>query len=252
MKKLIGTFLTLSLLSACATPYQPVPFDRATTQLTDIQVVDDALPQKADVRKFATNGGNIAGATSGAGVAGLAVALVAAGVEANIAAGQRAKIQAALEKQHFDAEKVFDEALEAALKSQNYNVSTNPAKHESGKTFVVVPAQPNAEATAVLDVKGDAYGYQLAGNGTMWRPFVVLQVHMVDAKDPTKVLMDNKIEYNAVTPVPLTVSIPGDDEYGFAKIDDIEANPEKAAEGLKKALVAAANSTAQLLKQFAP
>lgn len=247
MKKFVGSIALLSLLSACATPYQPVPFDRASAKVTDVQVVEDSMPDMAEIRKYATNGQNLAGATSGLGLAGLAVGLIAAGVEAGVAAGQKEKIRKALASQNFDGEAIFDEALEAALKADNYNVSVNKTARDKDRAFVVVTKQDNAVGTAVLDVNGAGYGFQQAGS-TQWRPYVLIAVKMVDAKDPTKILIDNVVEYNAVAPIPLTVSIPGDDQYGFEKIEDIEANPQKAAEGLKKALVEAANATAKLLK----
>lgn len=248
MKRIISSVLVLSLVGACATPYRPIPFDRATTKINNIQTVEDAMPTDPMIRKLATNGQNISSAASGFGLAGLAVTLVAAGVEAGIAAGQKEKINKALATQNFDGEKIFDEAFEAALKAQNYNISNNSTARDNNRGFIVATAQPNAEeGTGVLDVNGLGYGYQQVG-GLQWRPFVVIAVKMTDAKDPTKVLLDNRVEYNAVAPVPLTISIPGDEQYGFAKPEDIEANPERAAEGLKKAIVEAANATAQLLK----
>lgn len=248
MKRILSSLIVISLVGACATPYRPIPFDRATTKTNNIQIVEDALPPEPAIRKLATNGQNISSAASGFGLAGLAVTLVAAGVEAGIAAGQKEKINKALASQNFDGEKIFDEAFEAALKAQNYNISSVSIARDTSRGMVVTVAQPNAEeGTAVLDVNSAGYGYQQVG-GLQWRPFVVISVKMSDAKDPTKVLLDNKVEYNAVAPVPLTVSVPGDEQYGFAKPEDIEANPERAAEGLKKALVEAANATAQLLK----
>ncbi len=248
MKRVISSFIVISLVGACATPYRPIPFDRTTSKIDNIQVVEDTMPPEPVIRKLATNGQNISSAASGFGLAGLAVTLVAAGVEASIAAGQKEKINKALASQNFDGEKIFDEAFEAALKAQNYNISTISTPRDINRAFVVTTAQPNApEGSAVLDVNSAGYGYQQVG-GLQWRPFVVISVKMTDAKDPTKVLLDNKVEYNAVAPVPLTVSVPGDEQYGFAKPEDIEANPERAAEGLKKAIVEAANATAQLLK----
>ncbi len=247
MKKIVVSIALLSLLSACATPYQPVPFDRATAKITDVQIVEDAMPDSADIRKFATNGQNFASATSGLGLAGLAVGLIAAGVEASVAAGQKDKIRKALATQNFDGEAIFDEALEAALKADNYNVTVNKTPRDKNRAYIVATKQDNAVSTAILDVNGAGYGFQQAGS-TQWRPFVLIGVKMVDAKDPSKILIDNVVEYNAVAPIPLTVSIPGDDQYGFEKVEDIEANPQKAAEGLKKALVEAANATAKLLK----
>ena len=71
---------------------------------------------------------------------------------------------------------------------------------------------------------------------------------MVDRKDPKKILLDNKITYNPVVKSDVTVSIPVDEAFAFQKIDDLEANPTKAAEGLEAALRATAKATADLLR----
>ncbi len=249
MKRIIGSIALISLLSACATPYQPIPFDRASAKVDNLQIVEDAMGKQIEVRKYATNGGNIASAASGYGLAGLAVALVAAGVEAKIASDQRTKIDAALKTQNFDAEAIFDAALEAALKADNYNISVNTTARDDKHSMVVVTKQDNAAAgTAVLDVNGSYYGYQEAGGGTNWRPYVYMTIKMLDAKDPTKVLLDNVVEYNAVTPQSLTVSLPANPIYSFAKIEDLEANPKLAAEGLTEAITDTAKAVAKLLK----
>lgn len=248
MKKFATSIALMALVSACATPYRPIPFDHATSGITSIQVVEDAMPPKAQVRKLATNGQNMASAASSMGLAGLIVGVAAAGIEASVANDQNNKINATLAAQHFDAEAVFDDAFEAELKAQNYEVSTLNTPRDEKRSFVVVAAQPDArDGSAVLDVNAYGYGYQLVG-GTKWRPYVVLAVKMYDAKTPTKVLLDNQVEYNAVNPGTVTISIPGDETYGFDKVDDIQANPEKATEGLTKAIQAAAHATAQLLK----
>jgi len=249
MKKILVSVMVMGLVSACASPYRPTPFDHATSGISSVQVVEDVLPPQPAVRKLATNGQNIASSTSGLGLAGLVVGLAAAGIEAGIADGQNKKINATLAKEKFDGEAIFDETFEGDLKAQNFEVSTSKLARPENRGMVVVPAQGDAAAgSAVLDVNGYAYGYQQVGGTKMWRPYVVISVKMYDAKDPTKVLLDNHVEYNAVVPGELTVNVPGDEAYGFDSVEAIEANPQKAAEGLRTALQAAAHATAQLLR----
>ncbi|MFN3229760.1 MAG: hypothetical protein ACK41P_07915 [Asticcacaulis sp.] len=248
MKRIFGALLVVCMLSGCANPYRPTPFDKATSGISKIQVVEDALPEKPAIRKLATNGENMAAATSGLGLAGLVVGLAAAGVEAGIANSQNNKINKALESQNFDGEAIFDEALDASLKEQSYEVSVINLQRDTARKITALTPQPDAQdGTGILDVNAFGYGYQQVG-GTKWRPYVVIKVQMVDSKDPTKVLLDNYVEYNAVAPAPLVVNVPGNEDFAFDKVDDIEANPEKAAEGLRIALVEAARATAQLLK----
>jgi hypothetical protein len=249
MKKILTSVALMALVSACASPYRPTPFDHATSGVSSIQVVEDAFPEQPAVRKLATNGGNIASGASGLGLAGLVVGVAAASIEAGIAANQNKKINTALASQKFDGEAIFDEAFEAELKNQSYDVSAAKVKREQNRAMIVATKQGDAkEGTAVLDVNGHGYGYQQVGGTKMWRPYVVITVKMYDAKDPTKVLLDNHVEYNAVVPGELTVNIPADEAYGFESVEAIEADPVKAAEGLRKALVASAYATAQLLK----
>jgi hypothetical protein len=249
MKRILASVALMALVTACATPYRPIPFDRATSGVSTIQVVEDALVAKPSVRKLATNGQNMASAAGGYGLAGLVVGLAAAGIEAGIADAQNKKINGALDSQGFDGEAIFDAAFEAELKAQNFEIAANKTARAENHAMVVVTPQADAAAgTAVLDVNGYGYGYQQVGGTKNWRPYVVIVLKMYDAKDPKNVLLDNRVEYNAVVPVPLTVNIPVDETYTFESAEAIAADPVKATEGLKKAIEASARATAQLLK----
>lgn len=248
MKRIFASLLLATMVSGCVTPYRPVPFDHATSGISTIQVVEDAMPPAPRVRKLATNGQNMASAASGAGLAGLIVGVAAASIEAGIADAQNKKINAALATQNFDGEAIFDEAFEADLRSQSYDISSLKTARDESRKFVATAQADAAATTAVLDVNGNGYGYQQVGGTKMWRPYVVISVKMYDAKDPTKVLLDNYVEYNAVLPGTVTVNIPGDPAYGFESVDAIAADPVKAAEGLRNAIVASAHATAQLLR----
>lgn len=237
-------------VAACTTPYAPIPYDRATAGVESIQIVETSFPETATTQKLATNGQNMASAmAAGAGLAGVLVGAIAAGVEANIEAGQRKRILAALETQDFDGEAIFDAALEAALTGSDYTVETVDLPRESQFKLIEITADPVApDGTAILDVAGSGYGYQLVGGNTQWRPFASAQVRLTNPQDPTVIHLDNKVVYNPVATPDVIVNIPPNEIYAFNKIEDIEANPELAAEGLKEALEETAKAVAQLLQ----
>lgn len=251
MKKEIVLGVAALAMSACATTqYTPTPFDRTSAGVTSIIVVEDAFPEDPQVQKLATNGANMAGAMAAqAGLAGLLVGAVAAGVEAGIAADQTKRMRAALDSQGFDGEAIFDAALEAALSDSGYAHKPMGFKRNEKREFITFVPNANAEAgSAVLDVSASGYGYQLVGGGTTWRPFVNAVVRVTDPKDPTKILLDNRVVYNPVATPDVIVNLPADEVYSFEKMESLEADPAKAAEGLKRAIQATATAIAQLLK----
>jgi hypothetical protein len=250
MKRLFCVLTALSVMAGCATPYQPTPFDRTAAGVTKIVVVEDALGAEVGTRKLATNGQNLGSAmASQFGLAGVLVAAAAAGVEAGIEAGQRNRIRAALATQNFNGEAIFDAALESALTKNGFTLATTIIARESNRGLLVIGSNPNAEAgAAILDANVSNYGYQLVGGTTQWRPFVAMTVRLVDPKDTKKLLMDNAVTYNPVGPTTVTVSISPDEKYAFQKIEDLEADPVRAADGLKVAIEASALATAQLLR----
>jgi len=238
-------------MSACATTqYTPTPFDRTSAGVTSIIVVEDAFPEDPQVQKLATNGANMAGAMAAqAGLAGLLVGAVAAGVEAGIAADQTKRMRTALESQGFDAEAIFDAALEAALTDSGYaHKAMGFTRNKERELIAFVPNANAATGTAVLDVTATGYGYQLVGDGTTWRPFVSAVVRVTDPKDPAKILLDNRVVYNPVATPDVIVNLPADEVYSFEKMEALEADPAKAAEGLRRAIEATAAAVAQLLK----
>lgn len=250
MKKLVASLIALASVTGCATAYQPTPFDRQASGVTKIVIISDALADEVGTRKLATNGQNITSAVASQfGLAGLVVAAAAAGVEASIESGQRNRIRAALATQNFNGEAIFDAALEKALTDNGFAIASTDVARKPNRMETVIPPNPTAEAgSAILDANAMNYGYQLVGGTTQWRPFVAMTVRLVDPKDPKKLLMDNAVTYNPVGPTQVTVSIAPDEKYAFQKIEDLEADPVRAAEGLKAAIEAAALATANLLR----
>lgn len=246
-KQIMTLVACAAIVSACASkPYAPTPFDRQASGVNTVRVIEDAAPAEPVVRKLATTGGNMASAMGSAGLAGAFAGLIVAGVEASVAANQQARLRAALASQQFDAEAVFDRALEETLKGQSLQVETLAIARDPKVRVLPIKADAGAAGAGVLDVQVLAYGYQLVGGVGIWRPFVDVKVRMVDAVDPTKVLLDNAVTYNAVAPLAQTITIAADDAYGFDKIENVESDPKKAAEGLTKALEAAAQAAGKL------
>ena len=250
MKNLVMLSACALSVAACATPYAPIPYDREMANITQVVVIEDAMPDTATTQKLATNGQNMASAmAASAGLAGVLVGAIASGIEAGIEAGQRARILATLEAEGFDGEAIFDEALDMALAENGYEVGTLAVEHASDRKLIDLEPNPDAAVgSGVLDVAGAGYGYQLVGGNTQWRPFVNVTVRLTDPADPKHVLLENRVVYNPVATPDVILNIPPEEEFAFAKIEDIEANPEKAAEGLRLALVATANGVASLLR----
>lgn len=238
------------LVSACATPYAPIPYDRASSGVNRIVVIETSFPETATTQKLATNGENMASAmAANAGLAGVLIGAVAAGVEANIEAGQRKRILAVLDSQGFDGEAIFDAALEDALSGAGYELDTVQIDRKDALTLAIITPNPDAPAgSAVLDVAGSGYGYQLVGGNTQWRPFAAAQVRLSDHQNPETILMDNRVVYNPVAQPEVIITIPPGEAYAFNKVEDIEADPERAAEGLKAALTETAKAVALLLQ----
>lgn len=251
MKKTFVLGVAALAVSACATTtYTPTPYDRTSAGVSNIVVVSDAFPDQPQINKLATTGGNMtAAAAAQMPLAGLFMAAVAGGIEAGIAADQTKRMRTALESQGFDAEAIFDSTLEAALTESGYqHRAMDFARNEQRELIDFVP-NPNAETgMAVLDVSAAGYGYQLVGDGTTWRPFVSAVVRMSDPRDPKRVLLENRVVYNPVATPDVIVNLPADEVYSFEKMDALEADPAKAAEGLRRAIEATATAVAQLLK----
>lgn len=250
MRKLVAACLLALAVSACATkPYTPTPFDRVSSGTQAIVMVKDSVPEAPTTRKLATNGQNMASAAAAqAGLAGVLAGAIIAGVEAGIEKSQRDKMQAALAQQSFDGRAVFNGALGAALAADGFTVSEEAFSRDQKTSNAIVAARADAEHGGVLDISGFSYGYQLVGGATTWRPFVSMKVRLVDRADPTRVLMENFVSYNPVATPEASVNIPADEVYSFQKMEELAADPQKAAEGLQRALETSAAAVAQLLK----
>lgn len=101
---------------------------------------------------------------------------------------------------------------------------------------------------AILDVVVLGYGYLRAGDGQPWRPYANAQVRLVNAKDPTKILMDNRVAYNALGSPENVVNISANPDYSYEKFEDVVADQEKMVAGLRDAFDQLAVTIGTLLK----
>nr|WP_321440202.1 hypothetical protein [uncultured Hyphomonas sp.] len=248
MKMHFAALAALVSVAACATPYTPIPYDRESAGVAHVSVIDNKLPEKATTQKLATNGQNMASAmAASAGLAGVLVGAVASGIEAGIEAGQRKRMLTVLDSVNFDGQSIFDAALNEALTEDGYEIDAIHFDRKSTAVLVETPAADDTKAGyGFLDVAGTGYGYQLVGGQTEWRPFVSVSVRMTDRVNPDNVLLENKVVYNPVATPDVIVNIAPDGEYGFAKIEDMESDPERTAKGLEIALVETARAVAKL------
>ena len=69
---------------------------------------------------------------------------------------------------------------------------------------------------------------------------------MTDRANPDTIFLENQVAYNPVATPDVIVNIAPDEAYGFAKIEDMEADPERTAKGLEIALVETARAVARM------
>lgn len=280
MNKLINiALLGAATLTACATPaaYDPIlPFDAESTPISSLDVMPDALPEKATAldtpanyfaatNQISTNMIN-AGTASPAAAAGggLLAGLIITAIDAGIDANRNSKFTTMLESQNFDGPAIFKEALENAMGGNNLPVNFASGTRVDRNLFST-DSLSKIENDAALDIRVTSYGYQISAGG--WQPSVVADVVM---KDPEtgQTLMKERVIYGSpgaggpgvITPYATTASsgflgssvviVPYEEGYGFNSVDSfIEVEPKKAVKGIQLALSHTADAIANLIAQ---
>lgn len=233
IKKALGILAILSV-AACATPYVATPYDRATANVQQIALVDDSAPDGAIAYEVASMGSNF----------GLIGALVDAGIQAE----RRAALNKALGTVSFDAESRLEARLNERLRADGYQVATmtNPARTK--REFLVSYPTATGEHDAYLDVVVIDYGYLSAGAFQPFRPYATATVRLVSAEDPTRILMDNRIAYNAMGAAEGIITLTPNPQFAFKNREELLADPARTAAGIEDALTQVADTAAQLLR----
>lgn len=244
MKK-FSCLLLAGAVSACATPYVPVPFDRQSSGVVSIAVMDDSMPETTTPFQAATMSANMAGAAAAAvPLAGIFVGLVAGGIQAGIESDRRNKLEEILKANNFFAETLFEERLQASLVEQGFSTSIHGKARKERDFLKVYPDNP---ADAHLDVVVHNYGYVTAGDNVPWRPYANISVRLI-GKDKKTVLMDNRLAYNPLGSPEEIVNISANDAYSFESWDAVIADPQKAIAGLHDVIDQSAKTIGTLLK----
>lgn len=233
MYRVIAVVGAALCLSACASAYVGKPYERSDAGIHNIALAAGAVPDKASAFQVASVGSNF----------GLVGALVDAGIQKS----REDAVNSSLTQAGFDAKAKLQERIAADLATNGYAVKplseTPRAKREFLATY------PKADdADAYLDVVVLDYGYLSAGYGKPFRPTVKAEVRLVSARDPAKTLMENQIDYNAMSPRDGVVTISPNPEYEFANRTDMLADPKRLAGGIEDALDQVADTAAKLLK----
>jgi hypothetical protein len=235
---IIGALVAAGLfLSACA-GLQEVPYDRMSSgQIKTIGIITPSAPKEASIILASSVGQSF----------GLVGALVDAGLQAN----RETHFKAVVAKEQFSAQDAFLGRLKEQLSSRGYIVSDISAARPSSKFLDKYP--DNANVDAYLDIVVSSYGYVSAGIGssTPYRPQLMLQVRLVQAKT-SQVLMQDTIFYNPVGPYAAgsnkMVTITPAPAYNFVDFDRLEADPHLAVEGLRDATYQSADMVSTLLR----
>lgn len=224
-------------LGACASTYEPIPYDRPTADVQSLAVMDDALPEKPTVYMAATVGSNFG--------------LIGALIDSGVASSRKKKMLAIFDSQDVDVENVLEEALVANLTESGYEVSMMDDTVRENRKLMKSYDDMSTDADAYLDVVSGGYGYVSAGIGSPWRPSAHFKIRMVDS-DTQDILMENYIAYNPLNYAGQqaaggAITLTPNPEYAFEKMEDMEAAPDLTTEGIVDALQQVADTMAKLV-----
>ena len=231
--------------------------DKATALDTPIDYAALNNQIAAQTNAMVTSGTASPGAAAGGGIiAGLIIAAVDAGIDAN----RNSKLRTMLEDQEFNAHSIFKEALEDALEEHDMPLTFASGERKDREMFST-EALSNVSGDAALDIRVLNYGYRITPAG--WVPSVAADLVM---KDPSsgKTLMTERIVYGSPGNIMIVSSpyvaapngflggsaivVPYETGYSFSKLDNLtDEQPEKAAAGLRLALVHTAKAIADLV-----
>ena len=223
----------MALLSGCASTYVATPYAAGPEPIRTVAVADDSVPENLSAWEVASVGGNF----------GLVGALINAGVQAS----REDALSDALETISFDAEAALEGYVVEALAAQGVQATLlNGPVRESRVFLADYPAAPQG-SQAYFDVVLSNYGYISAGHGQPWRPTADAMVRLVSVADG-RVLLENRIAYNAMNPPTGVITLTPNPEYVFTTREEMVSNPDRLANGIKDAMQRIASTAANLMR----
>jgi hypothetical protein len=232
LKRVLVAAMAMTL-AACASPYVATPYDRASSSVQSIALIDDSVPEKAIAYEVASVGGNF----------GLIGALIDAGIQAE----RQGAVNEALTGLGFDAESKLEARVIAALAEQGYTAATLAAADRTKRDFLEVYPGAPADVDGYLDLAVTQYGYMSSGAGQPFRPTVWAKVKLVKVSDGS-ILMENIILYNPLNAVEGVVTLPPNPDYAFKNRSELLEDPDRLAAGIEDALNQVADTAARLLR----
>jgi hypothetical protein len=224
-------FAVVSLLLAC----ESMP-TQAYNKAENIRVVALAplgIPPEPDVRILTPIGGNY-------------VPLIGDLIDGTRAANASRELRAVFAETGYDYQLDVRESLALALAGAPFSVSAVAGERPEEEQFTFLGKCPDAPgADGCLDVVFTYVGYMASGPTTDYVPTVHLMARLIRYSDGATLFQDS-IEYNPYFETTAIVVQPSP-EYVFKGRKEMQADPHRVTEGLKKAVRAA---TGELAKQF--
>ena len=222
----------MALLSACTSTYVARPYVAGPEPIRIVQLADDSVPEDLSAWEVASVGSNF----------GLVGALINAGVQSS----RENALEEALGTISFDAEDTFEHYVIDALAEQGIQATLRSGPQRERRVFLA--NYPNAPqgVQAYFDIFLSNYGYISAGSGDPWRPTADAMVRLVSVSDG-RVLMENRIAYNTMNPPRGVITLTPNPEFVFDSREEMVADPERLANGIRDAMQSIAITAANLM-----
>jgi hypothetical protein len=178
---------------------------------------------------------------------------VGALIEAGVQSKRESRFAEAIARTTLKPRQEFTDALLTAVAAQGYDVRLIPIAHpESGFASDYKPAV-GITTDAWLDCFAANWGYLAAGtaDATPYRPMLAARCELVRPSDH-KVLMRDTVWYNPLSLVgsgaAKMVTIAPDPHFAFTTSDDLDADPARAAEGVRASIAGVTGAIGKLLQ----
>lgn len=226
----------IASLAGCVSQPPEIPFDKSADNIHSIGIVTPSMPEKPSIWLASDVGQSF----------GLIGALVDAGMQAS----RDKEVWAMLTEEGKVPREDFAKAIQASLEAHGYAVKPIAVERNSTDYLKTYPAADTG-TDAYLDILVGNYGYVAAGigNSTPYRPFLYLHCRLLRASD-AKVLMQDTILYDPVTPIPTdkSVTLSPDPDYIFPEFSNMEADHKRTAAGLDASFHQTADAVGHLLQ----
>jgi len=233
MRRSFVAVSAMVLVSGCAANYVATPYVAGPERVARVAVADDSVPENLSADEVASVGSNF----------GLIGALIDAGVQES----RQDALEDALETISFDAEATLERFVVDALAQDGVQATVLDGPQRQRRVFLAqYPGAPEG-VQAYLDIVLTNYGYVSAGSGQPWRPTAYALVRLVSVSN-RRVLLENHISYNTMQAPRGVITLTPNPEYEFRNREELVADPERLANGIRDAMRQIATTAAGLMR----